>query len=400
MTVGAGVRQASLLEWPELGQSLRLAALALPWTGHAQTRSRGTVCGSIAHADPSAEMPLVLRALGGEVHLRSARRRRRVAAKEFFTGMMATSRADEELIEAVSFPADQKRCAFREVARRHGDFAIVACAAVATADGVRLAVGGVADMPAARDFPRLEASALDDALERVRLRARRARRCPRHRALSSRSRAHDRPRSGAGGAAMSRLPAGRRHSVRFTLNGKPCAGEAEPRMLLTDFLRHQIGVTGTHVGCEHGVCGACTVDIDGKPARACLTLAVQIDGSAVADGRKPRAVSGSPWHPASGVQAQPRASVRLLHGRHSDVARLFPARKSAAGRSGHSRFADGAFVPLHRLHADRARGPRSGSRNGGRFEQREVRCLILEPALSRVSRAIPTPWRSSTTAFA
>lgn len=77
---------------------------------------------------------------------------------------------------------------------------------------------------------------------------------------------------------MSRLQAGRRHAVRFTLNGKPCAGEAEPRMLLTDFLRHQIGVTGTHVGCEHGVCGACTIDIDGKPARACLTLAVQIDG--------------------------------------------------------------------------------------------------------------------------
>ena len=77
---------------------------------------------------------------------------------------------------------------------------------------------------------------------------------------------------------MSRLQAGRRHDVRFTLNGKPCTGEAEPRLLLTDFLRHQIGVTGTHVGCEHGVCGACTVEIDGQPARACLTLAVQIDG--------------------------------------------------------------------------------------------------------------------------
>jgi 2-furoyl-CoA dehydrogenase FAD binding subunit len=109
-------------------------------------------------------LPLVLRALGGEVHLRSARRRRRVAAADFFAGMMVTTRADEELIEAVSFPADQTQCAFREVARRHGDFAIVACAAVATADGVRLAVGGVADMPATRDFPRLDGSALDDAL--------------------------------------------------------------------------------------------------------------------------------------------------------------------------------------------------------------------------------------------
>ena len=75
-----------------------------------------------------------------------------------------------------------------------------------------------------------------------------------------------------------RRQANRRHLIRFDLNGKPCAGEAEPRTLLTDFLRHQIGMTGTHVGCEHGVCGACTVEIDGNPTRACLTLAVQIDG--------------------------------------------------------------------------------------------------------------------------
>jgi 2-furoyl-CoA dehydrogenase FAD binding subunit len=162
--VGAGVCQATLLAWPELDDALRLAALALPWTGHVQTRSRGTVCGSIAHADPSAELPLVLCALDGEVHLRSAKKRRRVPAKDFFAGMMATNRADDELIEAVSFPSNLRGCAFREVARRHGDFAIVACAAVATEKGVRLAVGGVADMPVTREFPRLEASALDDAL--------------------------------------------------------------------------------------------------------------------------------------------------------------------------------------------------------------------------------------------
>jgi 2-furoyl-CoA dehydrogenase FAD binding subunit len=164
ITIGAGVRQAALLAWPDLRASLPLVALALPWTGHVQTRSRGTVCGSIAHADPSAELPLVLRAIGGEVHLRSAKKRRRVAAKDFFAGMMATTRADDELIEAVSLPVVAKRCAFREVARRHGDFAIVACAAMATDSGVRLAVGGVADMPTTRDLPRLQGSALDDAL--------------------------------------------------------------------------------------------------------------------------------------------------------------------------------------------------------------------------------------------
>jgi 2-furoyl-CoA dehydrogenase FAD binding subunit len=164
VTVGAGVRQAMLLAWPELAKALPLVAQALPWTGHVQTRSRGTVCGSIAHADPSAELPLVLCALGGAVHLRSAKKRRHVPAGDFFAGMMATRREDDELIEAVSFPAGQTRCAFREVARRHGDFAIVACAAVATDKGVRLAVGGVADMPATCEFPRLEAGALDDAL--------------------------------------------------------------------------------------------------------------------------------------------------------------------------------------------------------------------------------------------
>ena len=80
---------------------------------------------------------------------------------------------------------------------------------------------------------------------------------------------------------MPRLSSAMRHGLRFTLNGKAVAAEAEPRMLLSDFLRHTVGLTGTHVGCEHGVCGACTIQIDGAPARACLTLAVQIDGAAV-----------------------------------------------------------------------------------------------------------------------
>ncbi|MFZ1948507.1 MAG: (2Fe-2S)-binding protein [Pseudolabrys sp.] len=78
-----------------------------------------------------------------------------------------------------------------------------------------------------------------------------------------------------------RLSADQRHPVRFTLNGRVVEAEAEPRILLTDFIRHHLGLTGTHVGCEHGVCGACTIEIDGVPARACLTLAVQADGSVI-----------------------------------------------------------------------------------------------------------------------
>ena len=66
--------------------------------------------------------------------------------------------------------------------------------------------------------------------------------------------------------------------VRVVINGRPYEGEVEPRTLLSDFIRHGAGLTGTKVGCEHGVCGACTVQLDGEPVRSCLMLAVQADG--------------------------------------------------------------------------------------------------------------------------
>ena len=78
-----------------------------------------------------------------------------------------------------------------------------------------------------------------------------------------------------------RFKRGMRHDLNFTLNGEAVSGTAEPRLLLTDFLRHELGRTGVHVGCEHGVCGACTVQIDGAPARACLTYALQVEGREV-----------------------------------------------------------------------------------------------------------------------
>jgi aerobic-type carbon monoxide dehydrogenase small subunit (CoxS/CutS family) len=69
--------------------------------------------------------------------------------------------------------------------------------------------------------------------------------------------------------------------VELTVNGRLFGEEVEPRLLLSDFLRHTLGLTGTHVGCEHGVCGACTVRLDGTAVRSCLLLAVQADGCAV-----------------------------------------------------------------------------------------------------------------------
>jgi 2-furoyl-CoA dehydrogenase FAD binding subunit len=109
---------------------------------------------------------LVLLALGGEVLLRSARAARRVPADSFFLGLMQTARAEDELVEAIALPLPRpgEGHAFREVGRRHGDFAITACAAVAHASGIRLAVGGVADRPVARELP-ADPAFWEDALD-------------------------------------------------------------------------------------------------------------------------------------------------------------------------------------------------------------------------------------------
>ena len=167
LVVHAGVRQVAVERRAGLAKSQPLLAAALAWIGHAQTRSRGTFCGSVAHADPSAELPLVLTALGGEIHLRSRKSARKVAAETFFSGMMVTDRRDDELIEAVAFPKAKPGAgySFREIGRRHGDFAIVACAAVVDATSARLAIGGVADRPTVTTVPLPGSSSLDDALD-------------------------------------------------------------------------------------------------------------------------------------------------------------------------------------------------------------------------------------------
>lgn len=114
---------------------------------------------------------------------------------------------------------------------------------------------------------------------------------------------------------MGRFEAGSRHTVQFTLNGRPVQGDSEPRLLLHDFLRHTLGATGTHVGCEHGVCGACTVQIDGDAARACLTLAVQVDGCTVrtVEGLAPAPIAcRSCRRPSAPISACNAASARRV----------------------------------------------------------------------------------------
>ena len=152
--IGATARQADVLADANVLQMVPLLAVALPHVGHYQTRSRGTFGGSVAHADPSAEIPLALVTLGGAIELTSAGVRRQVAAGDFFKGILATARRPDELVTATIWPkrVPSARYAFAEFAQRHGDFAVAAAACAAEVTGgrvhhLRLGLGGVEDRP-------------------------------------------------------------------------------------------------------------------------------------------------------------------------------------------------------------------------------------------------------------
>lgn len=152
---GATLRQAAAMRDAALMQSVPLLALALPHVGHFQTRNRGTLGGSVAHADPSSEIPLALATLGGAVELASKRGTRRVAAREFFVDVLTTVREADELVTALLWPLRRANAghAFDEICQRHGDFAIVAIAAEAVLDAngalihLALGLGGVENRP-------------------------------------------------------------------------------------------------------------------------------------------------------------------------------------------------------------------------------------------------------------
>ncbi len=144
LAVGATVRQSNLRLLDH-----RLLAEALPHIGHFVTRNRGTVGGSIAHADPAAELPLCLVLLGGSVRARSARSEREIAARDFFVTHFRTALEPDELVVATLWPNPHEGWgyAFCEVAQRHGDYALCMAAAAARGDELRVALGSVIDRP-------------------------------------------------------------------------------------------------------------------------------------------------------------------------------------------------------------------------------------------------------------
>ena len=265
--------------------------------------------------------------------------------------------------------------AFVEFARRHGDFAIVSAAVLIEEDNngkvtrASVTLGGMGPAPVrAREVERAligeiieekrlreicevlrKLDAIEDIHAPASYRQQLATVLPRRALLK----AHERIAKGwthEEDWAMSET-----RKIAVTVNGTRYEETVPVRVTLADFLRHQLGLTGTHLGCEHGVCGACTILLDGRSARSCLMLAVQADGHEIltVEGIAPSADDAA--SAAGGVPRQSRPAVRLLHAGHFDDADRISARQSRSDRrrSPHRHFRQS--VPLHRLPEHRHR---------------------------------------------
>jgi xanthine dehydrogenase iron-sulfur cluster and FAD-binding subunit A len=322
LAIGAGVTMARLERSPLVRRHARVLVDALALVGNPQVRARGTAGGNVAHADAVSEVITTLVALGGRAVVQGPAGRR-VAPVQGLT------LSDEELLVELRVPVQgDQDGAILEVGARHAARALVVAVAVVTlaADGTiaraRVAVGGVAAAAAelgADDVVRglqpedagVE-SALADAVERLpavddpraeadyrrEVGVELAARAVRDAAARVSSNGDAATNRGDGTYALGDTQRGVASNddfravaldeeqagdveVSLTVNGDTRRARVTPRTLLSDLVRGPLGLTATHVGCEHGVCGACNVLVDGIAVRSCLMLAVQADGRSV-----------------------------------------------------------------------------------------------------------------------
>jgi len=307
LRIGAMATQAEILADAAVGVEAPLLSAAIGHIGHTHIRNRGTIGGSLVHADPAAELPVVALALDANLVIVGPKGRRTVAAADFFEGPFSTVLEPAELLVDVIIDQMAPRTAagrvewgFEELARRAGDYATVLVASVVWRDetgtvvDARIALGGVgpvavrchvaeealvgspgdaAAAAAAATVAAGSAQPADDVhatgeyrTEMVSLLVRRA--------LTTARDHHVEPH--AAHPALTTVSPG---TGTVVVNGTVRSLEGVPhRRLLADWLRDDEDLTGTHLGCEHGVCGACTVLLDGKPVRSCLMFAAQVEG--------------------------------------------------------------------------------------------------------------------------
>ncbi len=390
IAIGAMTRQRTVELSAEVRTRHPLLHAGIQLIAHPQNRNQGTIGGSLAHADPAAELPALALALDARFEAVGPQGTRAIAAADFFLTYLTTALEPSEILTAVRFPMLPARTGWsiQEVARRHGDFALAGVVAVVglAADGgiasARVVVFGVGATPLrALAAERLLGGQVADAALFARAGAQAAAeieepltdvhasadyRRDLARVLSTRALAEARPgRAPPDPRTRSHVTTTRR--IRMTVNGERHEAEVEPRTTLVDFLRGELGLTGTHVGCEHGVCGACTVLWNGRAVRSCIMLAVQADGAEL------RTVEGladgASCTRSSRPSREARPAMRLLHAGLHDVGVRAAARARAAERRGDRRHARRSHLPLHRVPGDRRGGAARGREDAGKIER-------------------------------
>ena len=324
--MGALARHARVEHDQPANQAVPLLGQAIGDIAHTTVRNRGTVVGSLVHADPAAELPAVLVLLGGSMDLASAGDGTRRGGRGRLLPRAAGVGRAGELATAALFPRPPAGgSAWTEVARRHGDYAVCGAGALVVLDdelkvaSARAALISVGPVPVSVDLTdavggqphdgadwaaagRLAAAATDPdddihatAAYRRHLAGVLTARAARAAAANAASRLPEGPGNPEVPRSIGRVREPRRcpggwggggvseplHETRLVVNGVPRTVAVPARRLLSDCLRHDLGLTGTHVGCEHGVCGACTVLVDGRPMRSCLLFAVGVDGAEI-----------------------------------------------------------------------------------------------------------------------
>ncbi len=264
--IGAAVTHAQIADGlaPDVGGNI-LPAIA-EGIAYRAVRNRGTIGGSLCHADPAADWLCTLVALGADaITFRANAASRAVPLRDFVAGAFRTVLQPGEILRAVRIPRRSATSCwgYTKACRKTGEFAHAMAAVLQDepAGLTRIVVGamggpplvfegaGRGGRPHRRQFQRRGGGA--------------GRTGPAHAA-----RHHQ---TGPGDGT-------RMNGIALTVNGKPVRAEVAPRTHLADFLREQLHLTATHLGCEHGVCGACTLLLDGAPARACITFAATCDG--------------------------------------------------------------------------------------------------------------------------
>jgi xanthine dehydrogenase iron-sulfur cluster and FAD-binding subunit A len=320
IAIGATTTQRAVEHDALVHARLPLLARALPFVGHTATRARGTIGGSLANGDSAAEIALIAVTLGATLIYCEGARNGEIPAAEFFVGPMVTALPMTAILTAVRFPVWRERAGigFHEISSRKSDFAFASAAAQVALDEsgacrrIAIGVGAAAEVPlrlaaaeqalmGKRLTPDAIRAAVTEALAGItpmsdlHASAEYRRRVATSLAIRAINEAYE---NATVGWATAPADAPTRGQIRvgavahadaqenanlptLRVNGQTQTIDVEPRMTLLDCLRDKLGLVGAHAGCEHGVCGACTVLVDGAAVRSCLMFAVQADGTAI-----------------------------------------------------------------------------------------------------------------------